>query len=166
MLGKEEIMRRLEPLVTSLGLKIYDVETPQGTYGVLRVFLSNEKWGAQGVSLQACTRVAREINERADIEELVPGECTIEVSSPGIERKLTREEHFTGAVGERVKVVYAPSGEVTAATRERRTIKGTLEAYENNLLKIQAEARQGGELCAVPKNAVIEAHVDFIFKDE
>lgn len=81
-------MRALaEPLAKELGLIIWDVTfTKEGRGWYLRIFIDKEG----GVGIDDCVDLTRAINPVLDSEDPIPQEYTLEVSSPGINRKLTR----------------------------------------------------------------------------
>ena len=92
----------IEPVALDAGLELVDVEhRREGRGTVLRLLM--DKPG--GVSLEELARVSREVSDVLDSHaEAVPGAYTLEVSSPGINRPLTRPAHFTAFVGKRVYV--------------------------------------------------------------
>lgn len=87
-----EIVRALaEPLAKELGLIIWDVTfTKEGADWYLRIFIDKEG----GVGIDDCVDLTHAINPVLDSEDPIPQEYTLEVSSPGINRKLHRPEHF------------------------------------------------------------------------
>jgi len=91
-----------EPIALEAGLELVDVEHRREGHGtVLRLLI--DKPG--GVSLDELARVSREVSDVLDAQpEAVPGSYTLEVSSPGINRPLTRPAHFPPYVGKRVHV--------------------------------------------------------------
>jgi ribosome maturation factor RimP len=140
---------------------------------------------ACSASLEDCARVSRFLLESPLLEELFPGECTIEVSSPGINRRLRYAEHFKGAVGERVRLVVDRkrlSSEGSVASAGRVTLIGNVLACDDKELVLQLEvtgkkqkrqrhkaqrraavAASAGEELRVPLEAIGEARVDFLF---
>ncbi|HYY70436.1 MAG TPA: ribosome maturation factor RimP, partial [Terriglobales bacterium] len=99
-----ENLRELAQRVTaSGGFELVDVEF-RGSGGkarMLRVFIDK----AGGVTHADCEAVSRELGTILDVEDAVPGgSYTLEVSSPGLDRKLNRPEDFARFVGRRVKL--------------------------------------------------------------
>jgi ribosome maturation factor RimP len=98
---REELLRLLEPAVELLGYELVDVEfAPAGGRGVLRVYID----AANGISLDDCERVSRQLSPVLDDADPIPGAYQLEVSSPGFDRILRKREHFERFVGSRVKV--------------------------------------------------------------
>lgn len=87
--------------VESLGAKLYDISTvKEHDKNIFRVSVTAEG----GISLDKCAEISRMISPILDVNEPMSGEYVLEVSSPGIERKLKKKEHFIASVGEKVKV--------------------------------------------------------------
>ena len=114
------------PTVEELGLRLYDVEVNGGT---LRVTVEAD----QPVNLDQLASATRAISVGLEEHDPMPGSYTLEVSSPGLERKLRTSDHFSGAVGEAVSIKLGPQvdghrrlrGELIAATAERLTVVDT-----------------------------------------
>ncbi len=87
--------------VESLGAKLYDiVSTKEHDRNIFRVLVTADN----GISLDKCAEISRMISPILDVDEPMGGEYILEVSSPGIERKLRKKEHFLASVGEKVKI--------------------------------------------------------------
>ena len=110
--------------VESLGVKLYDIVTAkEHERNIFRVIITSK----DGVSLDKCVEVTRLISPLLDVEEPMGGKYNLEVSSPGIERKLKKKEHFIASVGEQVKIKNLETevlkGELIFADNEKITIK-------------------------------------------
>ena len=110
--------------VESLGANLYDiVSVREHDKNIFRVLVTAEN----GISLDKCAEISRMISPILDVDEPMSGEYTLEVSSPGIERKLKKPEHFIASVGELVKVKNIETdlfkGELLNADNEKITIK-------------------------------------------
>lgn len=110
--------------VESLGAKLYDISTvKEHDKNIFRVSVTAEG----GVSLDKCAEISRMISPILDVNEPMSGEYVLEVSSPGIERKLKKKEHFIASVGEKVRVkdfsteIY--KGQLIYADNEKIVIK-------------------------------------------
>ncbi|GEM_PF-122077 len=154
-MGAEEEMRGvLEPLVQARGLSIWDVECSGASVRVLV-----ERPG--GVDLDALSELSDAISAELDRrDDLVPaGRYVLEVSSPGLERRLREASHFASSVGEEVAVKTA---EPFAGSRR---LTGTLvSATETDITLRRApgdgvEAMGGDEeLVRIPLSCVVRAH--------
>jgi ribosome maturation factor RimP len=97
----EELRALLEPAVERLGYELTDLEARlSGKSGVLRLFIDREG----GIGLEDCERVSHAVSALLDVEDPIPGHYDLEVSSPGLDRKLTKPAHFQRYIGETVKV--------------------------------------------------------------
>src|SRR5579871_5024912 len=107
VIGKEETIAKIteiaERVAQSEGLEIVDVEfLGAGRSRVLRIFIDRP----QGVSHADCEFISQHVGTILDVEDVIPGEnYTLEVSSPGLERKLVKEKDFERFVGKKAKVV-------------------------------------------------------------
>jgi ribosome maturation factor RimP len=108
----------LDPLLSSLGLELYDAEFASGTLNVVVT-------KAGGVDLDALTKANRTISEWLDANEPIASRYTLDVSSPGLERRLRTPAHFLGAVGD-VVTLRELRGEAPT-----RRLEGTLVAADD-----------------------------------
>lgn len=100
-----EVISRVEglvkPILESLGLFLWDMEfKKEGPRWLLRIYVDKES----GVTLDDCEAVSRELGVALDVEDIISHSYTLEVSSPGLDRKLTKPEHFKRFIGNMVKV--------------------------------------------------------------
>lgn len=91
----------LEPILTEKGLELYDLEFKgRGGKGILRVYIDNE----DGVTIDDCADVSRELSVLLDVHDLISDSYTLEVSSPGLTRALRKPIHFIKFIGKKVKI--------------------------------------------------------------
>src|SRR5208337_4778864 len=124
-----------ERVAASSGLEVVEVELHgSGNARMLRVYL--DKPGAAagdplaGVTHGDCANFSREFGTILDVEDVMPGSYTLEVSSPGLDRKLIKAADFTRFVGSRVKLT------TRQAVDNNRHFEGRLEAFENGRLTL------------------------------
>ena len=96
----------LRSLLSELGVELYDLEMVKGTLNVVVT-----KPG--GIDLESLTKANRTISEWLDANDPIPGRFTLDVSSPGLERRLRTPAHFKSALGEIVTLREARRGEPT-----------------------------------------------------
>jgi ribosome maturation factor RimP len=113
-----------EPLVTEEGLEIVDVEFRRESRGMVLRFYLDRNGGERGVSLDDLTRVSRQLGDLLDAHDAVPGSYNLEVSSPGINRRLRRPDHFQRYLGRTVRV------RTVAPLNGRRSIVGVLSVVD------------------------------------
>lgn len=129
----------LEALCKEAGVEFYDSElVSENGRKIFRVFIMKKG----GVNLDDCARVSEILSPIFDVEPPVAGEYFLEVSSPGLERKLSTLEHFKKSVGEMVKLTLEDKtkfcGEILAVSEEKIELKlsgGELESVEFGQIK-------------------------------
>jgi ribosome maturation factor RimP len=118
---KERLIELLEPAVAALGYELTDLDAHAGRRGLLRLYIGRK----EGVTTLAdCERVSDQVGAFLDVEDPLPGSYVLEVSSPGLDRRLRTLEHFERFKGEPVKV------ELKDAHDGRRRLSGRLEGVD------------------------------------
>ncbi|MGB3751989.1 MAG: ribosome maturation factor RimP [Arcobacteraceae bacterium] len=96
-----ELEESIKLAAEGCGVDLYDItQTKENKINILRVYISHK----DGINLDKCAHVSRMISPLLDIQEPMNGKYTLEVSSPGIERKLKTLHHFECSVGSSVKM--------------------------------------------------------------
>jgi ribosome maturation factor RimP len=130
--SKEDLITLLEPAVDALGFELVDVEYQTGGIGVLRVYVDKEG----GIGLEDCAEVSQQISALLDVEDPIPGSYTLEVSSPGLDRRLRTKEHFARHVGERVKV------QTKLSVGGRKRFTGELVGVEDSDIRMDVDGQE------------------------
>ncbi len=129
----DEIKRLLEPTIESLGYELMDLESRlSGAGGALRIFID----GPAGVGLADCEKVSLAVSALLDVEDPIPGRYDLEVSSPGLDRKLTKPAHFQRFEGETVKV------QLRFPIEGRKRFRGRLLSSSENNIVIDVDGEQ------------------------
>ncbi len=134
--------RRLDGMVESvvgrLGYELVAIEKVlQGRDTVLRIYIDTLE-PATAIAVEDCERVSRQLSALFDVEEPVTGHYSLEVSSPGLDRLLTKAEHFVRFAGERARLKLA------RPVDGRRQFVGTIGATEGDVVHLDLE--DGGRL--------------------
>jgi ribosome maturation factor RimP len=123
-----------ERVAASSGLEVVEVEfRGSGNARMLRVFL--DRSGATGgdplagVTHGDCANFSREFGTILDVEDAVPGSYTLEVSSPGLDRKLTKAADFERFIGSRIKLT------TRQPLNNNRHFEGRLESFKDGRLR-------------------------------
>jgi ribosome maturation factor RimP len=96
-----ELANQIAKIVQANGAKLYDTEiASEFDETIFRVYVTKDG----GISLDDCANISNDLSPFLDVHPPVSGAYRLEVSSPGLERKLTKPEHFASAIGERVKL--------------------------------------------------------------
>ena len=103
----ERVAALIEPLITSTGLEVVDVEHDPG---LLRIYLDHDDPTKGPIDIDTIATASEQISDLLDATDPqpVPGRYTLEVSSPGIERPLNTADHFRRFVGTTVAVRTQP----------------------------------------------------------
>ncbi|MGJ8688344.1 MAG: ribosome maturation factor RimP [Gammaproteobacteria bacterium] len=112
----------IRPTVEALGVELWGIEhVIQGKYSVVRIYIDK---GEDGIAIEDCEKVSRQVSAIFDVEDPIPGEYTLEVSSPGMERPLFEIEQFASYVGNEVAV------RLRSPLDGRRKFKGVIQSVD------------------------------------
>jgi ribosome maturation factor RimP len=123
---RETLLKILEPALEGLGYELVELEF-QGK--LLRLYIDQP----QGVTLDDCEKVSRQVSAVLDVADPIPGAYTLEVSSPGLDRPLHKPEDFAGRTGQRARI------ELTLPLNGRRRFSGLLRGLENGEVLLEVE---------------------------
>jgi len=136
------------------GCELVDVELRgAGRQRVLRICIDRDG----GVSHGDCEQVSREVGTVLDVEDLVPTQYTLEVSSPGLDRKLTRPRDFARFQGHQVRV------RTRTRIADRKVFLGRLDGLEDGRIRLTLEANQ---LIEIPLDVVQETRLEVDWESE
>jgi len=127
---REELLRLLEPAVEVLGYELVELEfVPQGRESVLRLFIDRP----DGVDLDDCAAVSKVVEAKLDEADPIPGHYNLEVSSPGLDRILSKRSHYERYLGSRVHVQLA------SPLEGRRRFTGALKAVNDDGVTVEVD---------------------------
>jgi ribosome maturation factor RimP len=132
----------IQPILRDHGLELVDLEWRDGPRGVLK--LAVDKPG--GVAVGDCERVSREIGDVLDALGLIGSGYDLEVSSPGLDRRLRSDREFRWAIGKRVRCWQSGGAETHGRLRE---VSGEQLVLEHE-----------GQRIEVPRATVTKARLD------
>jgi ribosome maturation factor RimP len=145
---EQSVQEQLAAIALDEGLELVATEVVgSGSKTVLRLVVD----GPDGVSLDQCASISRQASVMLDVEDPIRHHYTLEVSSPGLDRKLYRDDDFDRFVGHRVKIRMAPS------FREQRTVIGELLGKRNDTIRIFDDS--GSEI-ELPIDEIFEARLE------
>ena len=114
---REKLIGLVEPLLANLGYELVDLELSAGRgSGMLRIYIDRP----EGVGIEDCEQVSREVSALLDVHDPIPSAYRLEVSTPGLDRVLRTPAHFGRFAGARVEV------ELAAPRDGRRRFTGRL----------------------------------------
>jgi ribosome maturation factor RimP len=133
-LDVERVREIADRVAASNGLEVLDIEfLGGGKARMLRVFLDKPAAGNDplaGVTHQDCANFSREIGTILDVEDVMPGSYTLEVSSPGLDRKLVKAADFSRFTGSRLKLT------TRQPVNNTRHFEGRLESFQEGRLTL------------------------------
>lgn len=124
----DRVTSLVAPIVTDLGLDLYDIEY---TGGIVRIVVDTLPGGPTGVSLENIALITRLVSREFDHSDPVPGRYTLEVTSPGLERSLRLPRHFAREVGKTIAV------RLSTALDGQRRIQGDLVSATGDTIVIR-----------------------------
>lgn len=134
---RDRLVALIEPALNALGYELVLLEYSPGIKtATLRLFVD----APDGVDLGDCERVSREMAALLDVEDPIAKAYQLEVSSPGLDRPLTKPEHYQRFAGEKVRV------QTLAAIAGRKKFMGPILGLEQQTLLLQ----QDGETVRIP----------------
>jgi ribosome maturation factor RimP len=133
-LDVERVREIADRVAVSNGLEVLDIEfLGGGKARMLRVFLDKPAAGNDplaGVTHQDCANFSREFGTILDVEDVMPGSYTLEVSSPGLDRKLVKAADFSRFTGSRLKLT------TRQPVNNTRHFEGRLESFQDGRLTL------------------------------
>lgn len=143
----------LSPVVTAQGCELWGLEfSMNGRRSLLRVFIDSPA----GVTLEDCERVSRQISAVMDVEDPIASAYTLEVSSPGMDRRLFTEEQFVRYIGKHIAV------RLKSPYQGRKRFHGLLNGLEDGELVLQVESME----YLLPLEGVDKASVVPVFDND
>jgi ribosome maturation factor RimP len=131
MVGKESdrLTQLIEPIVAQLGYELVGIEF-DGRSRVLRVYIDR----AEGIVVDDCSRVSYQVSGMLDVEDPIPGQYQLEVSSPGLDRPLFTLSHFERFIGSIASI------RLRMPVDNRRRVKGRLVGVEGDDILVEEDA--------------------------
>lgn len=124
-------------LLPSIGLELVEVQFRREQHGwVLRIFIDAE----EGINHEHCRQVSREIGDFLDVEDLIDHAYHLEISSPGLERKLNKIEDYSRFVGRNVKV------KLHQAIDDMKVFEGEIAQVDGDTIVLDIEGGKRLEL--------------------
>jgi ribosome maturation factor RimP len=150
----DPIREAAERVARSLGLEVFDVEWKIGKQRLLRVYIDRSPDPATpgaGISHKDCEQVSEQLSVILDVEELIPGNASyiLEVSSPGLDRKLIKPADYERFAGRLAKIW------VNEAIENKTYLEGRLAGYADGIVKLAVRDHE----IAVPYAGIRKANL-------
>ena len=136
----------IQPVVEGLGCELWGIERlSMGRHSTLKIYIDAE----DGVDVEDCARVSRQVSSLLDVEDPVKGEYTLEVSSPGLDRRLFRLDQYEAFTGAEVRI------QLKRPYDGKRKFTGQLRGIEGD----EVILGKNGEEILFPLDAIERANV-------
>lgn len=120
----------IEPVINEMHLTIWDIRyEKEGPDRFLRIFVEGEK----PLDMDTCEAATRAVNPILDEADIIDGSYYMELGSPGLGRRLERDEHFTAMLGKTVEAVL-----IRATENSGKSVRGTLKSKEAGVIVIDS----------------------------
>jgi ribosome maturation factor RimP len=144
------IKELLEPILFEKRLELFDIEFKgQGQKGVLRVFIDKD----EGVTIDDCTQISRELGTLLEVHDVIPGSYTLEISSPGLTRPLKKPSDYIRFKGKTVKIKTIEDIE------DKKVFKGKLLDFIDETVSLETN----GTNYLIPYNKIEKANLELDF---
>ena len=151
---QEKIRQLIEPVIESEDMEIIDVECLKMKFRwLVRIYIDKEG----GVTVDDCSEISKQVGDILDVYDVLPGSYTLEVSSPGLDRPLTRDKDFIKYRGSTVRI---KTGEKLDGVKN---FHGKLNDYldENGAKTLIVDV--SGKIYRIPRDMVVKAHLVYEF---
>lgn len=143
----DRVKELLEPILEERGLFLVDIELISSKRPILRIYIYNP----EGTSIDDCEWVSKRIGALLDIEDLIKSSYTLEVSSPGLDRKLKNPHEYEIFKGRHIKI------KTKDAIEDRNVFKGVLKRLEGENVVIE----ENGKDTYIPLDKISQAKLEF-----
>jgi ribosome maturation factor RimP len=147
---KEKIRQLAEPVVDSEGMELIHVEClKMHSRWIIRLFLDKEG----GITLDDCANISSQLGDIFDIREVINGSYTLEVSSPGFDRPISRDQDFIKYKNSRVNI--KTDEKIEGSKNFHGTLVDYIEEAGQKLILIDI----AGKIYRIPKKDVVKANL-------
>jgi len=147
---KEKVWQLAEPVATSEGLELIHVEClKMHARWIIRLYLDKEG----GVTIDDCGSISNQLGDLLDIQDLIKGAYTLEVSSPGLDRPISRDQDFIKYRGSKVTI------KTTEKIEGIKNFRGTLADYIEESGQKFVLVDVSGKIYRLPKSEIIKTNL-------
>lgn len=148
---EQHTQKLLEPILEKNRYELYDVEfVKEAGNWYLRVFIDKEG----GITIDDCELVSRALSDLLDEHDFISESYMLEVSSPGLGRRLRKDKHFEKSIGEEVEIkLYRP-------INKKKEFVGLLKSFDKNTISIELSDKTVME---IPREQIANVRLTFDF---
>ena len=151
---RDRIRQLIQEVVEGQGYEFVEMEFKGGgKNSILRIFIDKP----DGISHRDCQLVSEQVGTVLDVEDLITAAYTLEVSSPGLDRKLVKERDYIRFDGKLAKI------QTRLPLQHQKVFKGRLRGFQNGNIRLELPK---GELLEIPLDVVNEARLEFDWNEE
>lgn len=147
----ERVEQEIEKIVASEGLELVHVEyKKQGRGFLLRIDIDKEG----GVTIDDCSLVSQQVSTYLDVDDVIPAEYELQVSSPGLDRKFYRESDYRKFIGKLVRV------KTNRSIRGLHVVVGRLKDYDGQRIVVTDPVMKKDADYEIPMDAIKETRLE------
>ena len=151
---RDRIRQLAQQVIEGQGYELVEFELKGGgKHTVLKVFIDKPA----GITHQDCELVSEQLGTVLDVEDLIPFSYTLEVSSPGLDRKLVKDSDYTRFEGKLAKV------QTRIPLQNQKTFKGRLRGLQEGKILLELPK---GKVMEIPLDVVQESRLEFDWEEE
>ena len=151
---RDRIRLLAQQVIESQGYELVEFELRGGgKHSILRVFIDKP----DGITHKDCELVSEQLGTVLDVEDLIPFSYTLEVSSPGLDRKLVKDSDYTRFEGKLAKV------QTRIPLQNQKTFKGRLRGLQGDNVLLELP---NGNILEIPLDVVHESRLQFDWEEE
>ncbi len=150
---RDKLVELIEPLIESKGFELVRLDYAPGRQGRLNLYIDCD----DGVNIDHCEMISNAVSDLLDDHDPIDHAFILEVSSPGIERPLTKKKHFQRFEGEKVKI------KTEKEIKGRKSFSGTLAGTKENSIVIELE---DDSIIEIPLSSVSRANLWYPKQDK
>ncbi len=144
----EQVTRIVEPILQESALELVDIEfQPSGKRWLVRIYIDKEG----GVTISDCERVSKGMNRVLDVEDIIDHPYALEVSSPGLTRRLRKKADFERDKGKMCRIVTG------SAVDGKNEFRGEIVRVAED----EVEIREEKDIHKIPLTVITKAHLEF-----
>ena len=148
-MDRDRIRQLVAEAVESQGYELVELELKgAGNSSILRIYIDKP----EGISHQDCGLVSEQVGTVLDVEDVIPYKYTLEVSSPGLDRKLVKESDYTRFEGKLAKI------QTRIPLQHQKVFKGRLKGLRDGSVVLELPQ---GSLLEIPLDVIQEARLEF-----
>src|SRR6516164_1640311 len=146
---RDRVRQLVQQVVEGQGYEFVEMEFKGGGNGaILRIFIDSPV----GVSHRDCQLVSEQVGTVLDVEDLIPFSYTLEVSSPGLDRKLVKESDYTRFEGKLARI------QTRIPLNQQKVFRGRLQGLHDGKVRLELPK---GDLLEIPLDVIQEARLEF-----